>query len=76
MSADCPWCGDGSVVPGQVYCQACLNRLCVRCEAQPSVAGLDICQSCETDEEWAREWARERAERERAEDAERGAAWV
>lgn len=74
MTSVCPWCGDGPPVPDHDWCQSCLDRLCTRCESEPSVSVLDICQSCEMAEETARERARERAERERAEDAERGAA--
>jgi len=74
VTAACPWCGDGPVVPGQGYCQACLDRLCVRCETHPATCSLNICWECEQAEERRMERDRQRAERYAAEDAERGAA--
>lgn len=72
MIAACPWCGDGPVVPGQGYCRACLDRLCVRCETHPRWCNLDICWECERADERRQERARQMAEREAAEMAEGG----
>lgn len=72
--SECPWCGDGPVVHGLGYCRACLDRLCVRCETHPRWCNLDICWECVEAEERRLKRDAERAEREAAEDAERGAA--